>query len=107
MVEQQDTQAIMEGKGRVKEVRCGRRDRVMLTGCRMMNEKKGVGGRGCVVGVVSSFFFFHLLSLFFFLLPFFFRLWAWMEASKLSYFFGLSVYGGNGGGGLAGCGFGA
>lgn len=25
MVEQQDTQAIMEGKGRVKEVRCGRR----------------------------------------------------------------------------------
>lgn len=73
MVEQQDTQAIMEGKGRVKEVRCGRRDRVMLTGCRMMNEKKVWEGEA-VVGVVSFFFFFfsHLLSLyFFFYFPFF------------------------------------
>lgn len=73
MVEQQDTQAIMEGKGRVKEVRCGRRDRVMLTGCRMMNVKKVWEGEA-VVGVVSFFFstcfpFIFFTSLFFFFLP--------------------------------------
>lgn len=106
MVEQQDTQAIMEGKGRVKEVRCGRRDRVMLTGCRLMNVKVWEGE--AVVGVVSFFFFPTCFPfIFFFYFPFFsFCLWAWMEASKFSYFFGRSVYGGNGGGGLAGCGFG-
>ncbi|OJJ70485.1 hypothetical protein ASPBRDRAFT_622125 [Aspergillus brasiliensis CBS 101740] len=57
----------MEGKGRVKEVRCGRKDRVMLIGCRMMNGQKVWEGEA-VVGVVSLFFFTLLLFLF----PFFY-----------------------------------